>query len=132
MNAEATSVVPAVVAGTAATVAFIYGASMLAWHRRRVAQQRAALNDDGQVKLRCSFCGKTQDEVRKLVAGPKVYICDECIDLCNDIIAEERAHEQPGAASRSRRRSAPRVPADAIVLALIVAVLLVVLYFARR
>jgi ATP-dependent Clp protease ATP-binding subunit ClpX len=41
------------------------------------------------VKLVCSFCGKSQDEVRKLVAGPKVYICDECIDLCNDIVAEE-------------------------------------------
>jgi hypothetical protein len=35
---------------------------------------------------RCSFCGKTQDQVRTLVAGPKVYICDECVDLCNDII----------------------------------------------
>jgi len=42
----------------------------------------------------CSFCGKTQDEVRKLIAGPSVYICDECIDLCNDIIAEEIAQEQ--------------------------------------
>jgi ATP-dependent Clp protease ATP-binding subunit ClpX len=39
--------------------------------------------------LNCSFCGKTQDEVRKLVAGPSVYICDECIDLCNDILGEE-------------------------------------------
>ena len=39
--------------------------------------------------LYCSFCGKSQDEVRKLIAGPTVYICDECIDLCNDIIAEE-------------------------------------------
>jgi len=39
--------------------------------------------------FRCSFCGKSRDEVRKLVAGPTVYICDECIDLCNDIIAED-------------------------------------------
>jgi ATP-dependent Clp protease ATP-binding subunit ClpX len=39
--------------------------------------------------LRCSFCGKSQDEVRKLIAGPTVYICDECIALCNEIIAEE-------------------------------------------
>ena len=39
--------------------------------------------------LRCSFCGKSQDEVRKLIAGPTVYICDECIELCNEIIAEE-------------------------------------------
>lgn len=40
--------------------------------------------------LRCSFCGKSQKEVKKLIAGPSVYICDECIDLCNDIISEEK------------------------------------------
>lgn len=45
--------------------------------------------DDRPGNLVCSFCGKSQDEVRKLIAGPTVYICDECIDLCNDIIAEE-------------------------------------------
>ena len=39
--------------------------------------------------LYCSFCGKSQDEVRKLIAGPSVYICDECVDLCNDILREE-------------------------------------------
>src|SRR3972149_6211123 len=39
--------------------------------------------------LRCSFCGKSRDEVKKLIAGPTVYICDECIDLCNEIVAEE-------------------------------------------
>ena len=39
--------------------------------------------------LACSFCGKNQDQVRKLIAGPTVFICDECIDLCNDIIEEE-------------------------------------------
>ncbi|KPJ59892.1 MAG: hypothetical protein AMJ42_01725, partial [Deltaproteobacteria bacterium DG_8] len=43
--------------------------------------------------LFCSFCGKNQDEVRKLIAGPSVYICDECIELCNDIIAEENERE---------------------------------------
>lgn len=44
---------------------------------------------DGTDLLKCSFCGKTQRHVRKLIAGPGVYICDECIDLCNEIIAEE-------------------------------------------
>ncbi len=39
--------------------------------------------------LYCSFCGKSQHEVRKLIAGPSVFICDECVDLCNDIIREE-------------------------------------------
>ncbi len=43
--------------------------------------------------LRCSFCGKSQDEVEKIIAGPTVYICNECIELCNDIIEEERAKE---------------------------------------
>ncbi|MFH1539658.1 MAG: ATP-dependent Clp protease ATP-binding subunit ClpX, partial [bacterium] len=44
---------------------------------------------DDKSKLRCSFCGKSQDQVKKLVAGPGVYICEECIDLCNEIIEEE-------------------------------------------
>ncbi|MBL8939733.1 MAG: ATP-dependent Clp protease ATP-binding subunit ClpX, partial [Archangium sp.] len=46
------------------------------------------------VNLSCSFCGKSQREVRKLIAGPTVYICDECIKLCNDIIAEENEKEE--------------------------------------
>lgn len=45
--------------------------------------------DDNGKLLYCSFCGKNQNEVRKLIAGPSVYICDECVDLCNDIIREE-------------------------------------------
>ena len=47
-----------------------------------------------QKKLHCSFCGKNQDEVKKLIAGPSVYICNECVDLCNDIIEEEVKHEE--------------------------------------
>ena len=47
--------------------------------------------------LSCSFCGKSQKEVKKLIAGPTVYICDECIELCNDIIAEEYGQEEAGA-----------------------------------
>jgi ATP-dependent Clp protease ATP-binding subunit ClpX len=46
------------------------------------------------INLSCSFCGKSQREVRKLIAGPTVYICDECIKLCNDIIAEENDREE--------------------------------------
>jgi ATP-dependent Clp protease ATP-binding subunit ClpX len=48
--------------------------------------------DDGKL-LYCSFCGKSQHEVRKLIAGPSVFICDECVDLCNDIIREEVQEE---------------------------------------
>ncbi len=50
--------------------------------------------ESGSGLLRCSFCGKSQNEVKKLIAGPGVYICDECIELCNDIIAEEREREE--------------------------------------
>src|SRR5207237_286879 len=49
---------------------------------------------EGNGTLRCSFCGKSQNDVRKLIAGPTVYICDECIELCNDIIAEEWEEEK--------------------------------------
>src|ERR1700728_4282580 len=44
---------------------------------------------EGGDLVKCSFCGKSQKQVKKLIAGPGVYICDECIELCNDIIAEE-------------------------------------------
>jgi ATP-dependent Clp protease ATP-binding subunit ClpX len=63
--------------------------------------------DDKTKDLVCSFCGKGQEEVRKLIAGPTVYICDECIDLCNDIIAEECDQEE----SISAVSSVPK-PAD--------------------
>ena len=52
-----------------------------------------AKSDDTR-NLRCSFCGKSQSEVKKLIAGPMVYICDECIDLCNEIIVEEWKQEK--------------------------------------
>jgi len=52
--------------------------------------------------LVCSFCGKAQNEVRKLIAGPTVYICDECVELCNDIISEE--YEVEGNLEEKRRR----------------------------
>ncbi len=51
--------------------------------------------------LYCSFCGKSQHEVKKLIAGPAVYICDECIELCNDIVRDEVAGEQGGKGNKS-------------------------------
>jgi ATP-dependent Clp protease ATP-binding subunit ClpX len=56
-------------------------------------------NDEGKL-LYCSFCGKSQHEVRKLIAGPSVFICDECVELCNDIIREEMQEGMGEAASR--------------------------------
>ena len=66
--------------------------------------------------LRCSFCNKSQRDVKKLIAGPTVYICDECVDICLDIIAEEREPDvngpplrpdvHAGPPSQTRRRDA--------------------------
>ena len=58
-------------------------------------------------ELLCSFCGKNQDEVKKLVAGPSVYICDECIELCNDILVEEDERE-----AISRRKTTIPKPSE--------------------
>jgi len=55
----------------------------------------------GEKLLYCSFCGKSQHEVRKLIAGPSVFICDECIELCNDIIREETASDKGGKGAKS-------------------------------
>ena len=59
--------------------------------------------------LKCSFCGKSQDQVRKLIAGPGVYICDECIDLCNEILDEELVDSQGnrGQAADNSRKASP-------------------------
>jgi ATP-dependent Clp protease ATP-binding subunit ClpX len=59
-------------------------------------------NGDTEV-LRCSFCNKDQSDVRKLIAGPTVFICDECVEVCNDIIADDNRFE-----NRSQRTSLPR------------------------
>src|SRR6267142_84278 len=56
----------------------------------------AGKRGDGE-SLRCSFCNKDQRDVKKLIAGPTVYICDECVDICLDIIAEEREPDEPKA-----------------------------------
>src|SRR4051812_30028470 len=63
--------------------------------------------DQDAGNLCCSFCGKSQKEVKKLIAGPTVYICNECIELCNDIIAEERDNE-----SYYQNRSSVPKPAE--------------------
>ena len=50
--------------------------------------------DQKEPECKCSFCGKNQDEVEKLIAGPDVYICDECIELCNEIVLEDEQGEE--------------------------------------
>lgn len=59
--------------------------------------------DKSDRHLRCSFCGKSRDEVRKLIAGPTVYICDECVNLCNDIIAEDWEEAKEEISSKLRK-----------------------------
>jgi ATP-dependent Clp protease ATP-binding subunit ClpX len=59
-----------------------------------MSKDRTDKSDDGKL-LYCSFCGKSQHEVRKLIAGPNVFICDECVELCNDIIREEMEERTP-------------------------------------
>ncbi len=56
--------------------------------------------DDNGKLLYCSFCGKSQHEVRKLIAGPSVFVCDECVELCNDIIREEMEEKAAGSGSK--------------------------------
>ena len=65
-----------------------------------MTDKRKGDGDHGKL-LYCSFCGKSQHEVRKLIAGPSVYICDECVDLCNDIISEEIREISPRRDERS-------------------------------
>jgi hypothetical protein len=54
--------------------------------------------EDRRRYTRCSFCGKSQDQVRKLVAGPGVFICDSCIGLCNEVLREDDMPSAPGSA----------------------------------
>lgn len=72
--------------------------------------------DDETKQLKCSFCGKPQDQVRRLIAGPNVYICDECVELCSDIITEEFAQkERKGRiSSRPPRLPKPKEISDAL------------------
>ena len=51
------------------------------------------MSEEGGQTLYCSFCGKSQYEVKKLIAGPSVFVCNECIELCNDIMREEESEK---------------------------------------
>jgi hypothetical protein len=66
----------------------------MTWTGKRTQEERPGDNPKKEGGLSCSFCGKSQHEVKKLIAGPTVYICDECISLCNDIIAEEVSRDE--------------------------------------
>ncbi len=61
-------------------------------------------------RLKCSFCGKTQDQVKKLIAGPEVYICDECVELCNEILDEEFFEQKDKPAEQKEEESIQDIP----------------------
>jgi|TARA_B110000438_G_scaffold30537_1_gene29921 ATP-dependent Clp protease ATP-binding subunit ClpX len=65
-----------------------------------MSDERYNKGDDNGKLLYCSFCGKSQHEVRKLIAGPSVFVCDECVDLCNDIIREEIQEKEADTGTR--------------------------------
>ena len=65
----------------------------------------AKFGESGEL-LKCSFCGKSQKQVKKLIAGPGVYICDECIDLCNEILDEELVEGHGGAGAGRQAQEA--------------------------
>ena len=71
-----------------------------------MSDEHNSRGDDGGKLLYCSFCGKSQHEVRKLIAGPSVFICDECVELCNDIIREEV--QETSAQSKGSALPSPR------------------------
>jgi ATP-dependent Clp protease ATP-binding subunit ClpX len=71
--------------------------------KRSMSEDRQGRSGDSNKILYCSFCGKSQHEVRKLIAGPSVFICDECVELCNDIIREELEEK-----AQSARSSLPK------------------------
>ncbi len=65
-----------------------------------MSDDKTITGNDAEKLLYCSFCGKSQHEVKKLIAGPSVYVCDECVELCNDIILEELEDESSAAISK--------------------------------
>lgn len=70
-------------------------------------------------RLKCSFCGKTQDQVKKLIAGPEVYICDECVELCNEILDEEffEGKDKDGKAEKNKEAEEKPIPKPAEIKA---------------
>jgi ATP-dependent Clp protease ATP-binding subunit ClpX len=71
-----------------------------------MSDDKHGIGDDGKKLLYCSFCGKSQHEVRKLIAGPSVFVCDECVELCNDIIREEM--QEKSTSSKGSKLPSPR------------------------
>ena len=81
-----------------------------------MADETRGKSEDGGKLLYCSFCGKSQHEVRKLIAGPSVYVCDECVELCNDIIREEMQEQTQTARNKLPRPQEIKAVLDQYVI----------------
>ncbi|MGH8312276.1 MAG: ClpX C4-type zinc finger protein, partial [Gammaproteobacteria bacterium] len=81
-----------------------------------MADETRGKGEDGSKLLYCSFCGKSQHEVRKLIAGPSVYVCDECVELCNDIIREEMQEQTQTARNKLPRPQEIKAVLDQYVI----------------
>src|SRR5215207_9626349 len=84
-------------------------------HGATMTEDTRGRHDDGKL-LYCSFCGKSQHEVRKLIAGPSVFVCDECVELCNDIIREELEDKADRAREKLPKPSEIKVVLDEYVI----------------
>jgi hypothetical protein len=80
------------------------------WRKKTVPPERKV--------LRCSFCNKWQDDVQRLIAGPKIFICEECVEVCNDIIADDKRFAKSAAGTRAARAEEPIPWPNAIQCAL--------------
>ena len=78
--------------------------------RARVEEEESMARTRSANAARCSFCGKGRDQVTKLIAGPGVYICDKCIELCNEVLASDAGGGQPPAPAAPPRRPRPNLP----------------------
>ena len=81
-----------------------------------MTDERQGKGNDGGKLLYCSFCGKSQHEVRKLIAGPSVFVCDECVELCNDIIREEMQERSEGGRNKLPKPAEIRKTLDEYVI----------------
>jgi hypothetical protein len=90
---------------------------MFDWVKRRQASAGQVVHGPVQLPQRCSFCDNTGNDGRKLIAGPAVFICEECVEVCVDIIADDpryRAYSQDSAESRRLRRMAAALPRNRV------------------
>jgi ClpX C4-type zinc finger len=89
----------------------VAGALRAGWTRIWRLEEETAMARTRSDDVRCSFCGKDRTQTARLIAGPGVYICDRCVELCNEVLAQSGAGGQPPAPPAPAPRSTPDLPA---------------------